>query len=181
MQASVNCLSTCTMFKAILGLGLASAASMGALISGAATAEAKPAVMSETIRVSEVKAAQNAWCDALINISKTHAEGGLAKSKHLAGDVIDAAYGYQFGPVAFKPTEHEVLGASVCFVETCRRSVLHPAISPLAAGRILPIQDVTGASPDSDTEFLRSRDDVLFAPHEILFISGELRPLFPQA
>ena len=60
--------------------------------------------MSETIRVSEVKAAQDAWCDALINISKTHAEGGLAKSKPLAGDVIDAAYGYQFGPVAFKPT-----------------------------------------------------------------------------
>ena len=104
MQASGNYLSTCTMFKAILGLGLASAASMGALISGAATAEAKPAVMSETIRVSEVKAAQDAWCDALINISKTHAEGGLAKSKPLAGDVIDAAYGYQFGPVAFKPT-----------------------------------------------------------------------------
>ena len=79
------------MFKGILGLGLASAGSMGALIMGAATAEAKPAVMSETIRVSEVKAAQDAWCDALINISKTHAEGGLAKSKPLAGDVIDAA------------------------------------------------------------------------------------------
>ena len=47
------------MLKAILGLGLAGAASMGALISGAATAEAKPAVMSETIRVGEVKAAQD--------------------------------------------------------------------------------------------------------------------------
>ena len=63
----------CKVFKGILGLGLASAGSMGALIMGAATAEAKPAVMSETIRVSEVKAAQDAWCDALINISKTHA------------------------------------------------------------------------------------------------------------
>ena len=103
-RASVNWFLTCTMLKVILGLGLAGAASMGALISGAATAEASPAVMKETIRVSEVKAAQNAWCDALLNISKTHAEGGLAKSKPLAGDVIDAAYGYQFGPVAFKPT-----------------------------------------------------------------------------
>ena len=85
------------------------------------------------------------------------------------------------GPVAFKPTEHEVLGASVCFMETYRRSVLRPAILPLSAGRILPVQDATGASPDSDTEFLRSRDGVLFAPHEILFISGELQPLSSQA
>ena len=85
------------------------------------------------------------------------------------------------GPVAFKPTEHEVLGASVCFMETYRRSVLRPAILPLSAGRILPVQDATGASPDSDTEFLRSRADVLFAPHEILFTSGELRPLYAQA
>ena len=84
------------------------------------------------------------------------------------------------GPVAFKPTEHEVLGASVCFMETYRRSVLRLAILPLSAGRILPVQDATGASPDSDTEFLRSRDGVLFVPHEILFISGEFRPLSSQ-
>ena len=92
------------MLKAILGLGLAGAASMGALISGAATAEAKPAVMSETIRVGEVKAAQDTWCGALVAISTAHAEGGLAKSKPLSSDIIDAAYAYQFGPVAFKPT-----------------------------------------------------------------------------
>ena len=60
--------------------------------------------MSETNRVSDVKAAQDAWCEALITISKTHDEGGLAQSKPLAGEIIDAAYGYQFGPVAFKPT-----------------------------------------------------------------------------
>ena len=85
------------------------------------------------------------------------------------------------GPVAFKPTEHEVLGASVCFIETYRRSVLRPAILPLSAGGILPVQDATGASPDSDTKFLRSRDGVLLSPQEILFISGELRPLSSQA
>ena len=50
--------------------------------------------MSETIRVSDVKAAQDAWCEALITISKNHDEGGLAKSKPLAGEIIDAAYGY---------------------------------------------------------------------------------------
>ena len=103
-QANVESLSNCTMFKAILGLGLAGAASMGALISLAATAEAKPAVMSEIIRVGEVKAAQDTWCGALVAISTAHAEGGLAKSKPLSSDIIDAAYAYQFGPVAFKPT-----------------------------------------------------------------------------
>ena len=92
------------MFRSILRLGLASAVSLTPLLTWSATAEAKPAVMSETISVGDVKAAQDAWCNALITISSTHAEGGLAKSKPLAGDVIDAAYGYQFGPVAFKPT-----------------------------------------------------------------------------
>jgi hypothetical protein len=60
--------------------------------------------MTETISVSEVKRAQEAWCDALVSISKAHEQGGFSKSQPLAGDVIDAAYGYQFGPVAFKPT-----------------------------------------------------------------------------
>jgi len=85
------------------------------------------------------------------------------------------------GPVAFKAAEHEVLSASIRFVETYRRPVLNPAISVLSEGRILPIQDATGASPDSDTEFLRSRTGILFAPYEVLFISGEIRPLFPRA
>ena len=92
------------MFKSILRLGVASTAALIPLITGAIAADAKPSVMSETIRVNEVKAAQDTWCEALITISKTHAEAGLAESKPLAGDVIDAAYGYQFGPVAFKPT-----------------------------------------------------------------------------
>ncbi len=92
------------MFQSILRLGLASAACLAPLIACAGAADAKPSVMSETIRVSDVKAAQEAWCEALITISKTHDEGGLAQSKPLAGEVIDAAYGYQFGPVAFKPT-----------------------------------------------------------------------------
>ena len=46
------------MFQLILRLGVAGTASLVPLISGAAV-DAKPAVMSETIRVSEVKAAQD--------------------------------------------------------------------------------------------------------------------------
>ena len=58
----------------------------------------------ETIKLCEVEAAQEAWCDALVAISRAHAKGGLDQSKPLAGQVIDGAYGYQYGPVAFKPT-----------------------------------------------------------------------------
>lgn len=58
----------------------------------------------ETIKLGEVEAAQEAWCDALVAISRAHAKGGLDQSKPLAGQVIDGAYGYQYGPVAFKPT-----------------------------------------------------------------------------
>ena len=60
--------------------------------------------MVETIKLGEVEAAQEAWCDALVAISRAHAKGGLDQSKPHAGQAIDGAYGYQYGPVAFKPT-----------------------------------------------------------------------------
>ena len=92
------------MFKSLLSLGLASTAFLSFMSTGGIAANAQPAVMTETISVSEVKRAQEAWCDALVSISKAHEQGGFSKSQPLAGDVIDAAYGYQFGPLAFKPT-----------------------------------------------------------------------------
>ena len=92
------------MFKSLLSLSLASTAFLSFMSTGGIAANAQPAVMTETISVSEVKRAQEAWCDALVSISKAHEQGGFSKSQPLAGDVIDAAYGYQFGPVAFKPT-----------------------------------------------------------------------------
>jgi hypothetical protein len=36
--------------------------------------------------------------------STTYDTQGIKAAKALAGNVIDAAYGYQFGPVLFKPT-----------------------------------------------------------------------------
>ena len=91
------------MLKPIM-FAVATAGSLATLVSGAIAANAKPAVMADNITVTEVKAAQNGWCDALLAISKAHNDGGISKSKPLAGEIIDAAYGYQFGPVAFKPT-----------------------------------------------------------------------------
>jgi len=46
--------------------------------------------------------AQKAWAEALLKISKTHAEGG--DYKKVASDVIDGGYNYQNGIVLFKPT-----------------------------------------------------------------------------
>ena len=65
---------------------------------------AKPQIMQETITVGDVKAAQDGWCNAVTALSKTYAESGFEASKLLASEVVDSAYGYQFGPVSFKPT-----------------------------------------------------------------------------
>lgn len=64
----------------------------------------KRSVVNRTISESEVLAAQKAWGEALVAISTTYETKGIQASKALAGKVIDAAYGYQFGPVLFKPT-----------------------------------------------------------------------------
>jgi hypothetical protein len=74
----------------------------------AATATAAQAVtatvVDPTITQAEVEAAQVAWGEALVQISNDYAEGGIDKARVTAEAVIDAAYGYQMGPVLFKPT-----------------------------------------------------------------------------
>ena len=65
---------------------------------------AKPQIMQETITVGDIKAAQDGWCNAVTALSKTYADSGFEASKRLASEVVDSAYGYQFGPVSFKPT-----------------------------------------------------------------------------
>lgn len=90
----------------------------GVLVAGAAFAEPAPkhtrdaytvANITATpsaapITVAEVEAAQRAWGAALVAISTEHETNGHAASTRLAGEVLDAAYGYSLGPVAFKPT-----------------------------------------------------------------------------
>lgn len=66
-------------------------------------AHATPAV-STNITAQEVKAAQEAWGKALVQISKDYEAGGLEKARATASAVLDAAYGYNLGPVLFKPT-----------------------------------------------------------------------------
>ena len=56
------------------------------------------------IKRKEVLAAQDAWTQALVDISQTYKDEGFDAAEDLAGAVIDAAYGYESGAVAFKPT-----------------------------------------------------------------------------
>ncbi|MBO9560436.1 MAG: hypothetical protein J7515_17850 [Caulobacter sp.] len=63
-----------------------------------------PAAPDTTITKEEVAAAEKAWGKALVDISLAYDTGGLPKAKPLASSVIDTAYGYNLGPVLFKPT-----------------------------------------------------------------------------
>lgn len=51
---------------------------------------------------AEVNAAQQAWCDGLVQIGKVYKEGGDYKS--VAAKIIDDLYDYKEGKVFFKPT-----------------------------------------------------------------------------
>jgi hypothetical protein len=64
--------------------------------------EATAAKSPITITEDEVNAAQQAWCDALVQIGKIHSEGGDAKA--YAEKVLTEAYDYDNGKVFFKPT-----------------------------------------------------------------------------
>lgn len=59
---------------------------------------------NSSISQAELKAAQDAWGQALIQISKDYETGGLVKAKSTAKAVLDQAYAYKTTPVLFKPT-----------------------------------------------------------------------------
>lgn len=79
-------------------------AALGLLAAAATTTHAQTVVVKRAISETEVQAAQQAWCKALVDISATHASSGQPAAKALAEKVIDSAYGYQMGAVLFKPT-----------------------------------------------------------------------------
>jgi hypothetical protein len=67
-------------------------------------ADGKVQVLNTNITLEEVEKAQQGWGAALIAISKTYKEKGLKEATSLASATLDAAYGYNLGPVLFKPT-----------------------------------------------------------------------------
>jgi hypothetical protein len=82
--------------KKLILLGLAAALASGVVL-------AAP-VHNNNVTEDEVRAAQEAWGAALIQISQDYAEGGLEKATATATVVLEQAYGYGHGPVLFKPT-----------------------------------------------------------------------------
>lgn len=83
---------------------LSSAGALALCFLPAATMAAEVGVMDTNITLADVEKAQTAWGAALIQISKDFKEGGAEKAKATANAVLDAAYGYNMGPVLFKPT-----------------------------------------------------------------------------
>ena len=61
-------------------------------------------VTNTNITAEEVEAAQKAWGEALIKISKDYKKDGLKGATKTAEAVLDKAYGYNLGAVLFKPT-----------------------------------------------------------------------------
>ena len=93
-------------FKSTLRRNLLIGASI-ALTSVTATqtmAQTTARVYNGNITEAEVLAAQKAWGNALIQISDEYTKSGFEKARATAATIIDAAYGYNMGPVLFKPT-----------------------------------------------------------------------------
>lgn len=56
------------------------------------------------ITQEEVLAAQQAWGRALVAIATAYDNSGIAEARRVAEHALDTAYGYDMGPVLFKPT-----------------------------------------------------------------------------
>lgn len=89
-------------------LNYATAVALTLLSSSPALAQRSTAfgqtVLNSNVTETEVQAAQEAWGKALIQISRDFDSGGIQKATQTANAVLDAAYGYNMGPVLFKPT-----------------------------------------------------------------------------
>lgn len=71
---------------------------------GVAMADNLPMRMNSNITEQQVLSIQQAWCNGLLAISNAYAAGGFAAAETTASKILDQAYAYQYGPVAFKPT-----------------------------------------------------------------------------
>ena len=93
-----------SFFRSSLPIGLlvATTACSSATTPSPTSPSGSPSELARPVERSEVEGAQRAWCDALIAIGKEGASGGDAKAK--ASEVLSSAYGYDDGPVLFKPT-----------------------------------------------------------------------------
>ena len=85
---------------------IAAAAVLGASALAPLPASSDPVVQvfNAMVTEDEVMKAQRGWCAAVLAISNAYQTGGYGAAKAKASAVIDAAYGFDYGPIAFKPT-----------------------------------------------------------------------------
>lgn len=95
---------TLTALAALLAAGSAFAQPVASSKDAYAVSTIAAAPAAAPITVAEVEAAQRAWGEALVAIATEYDRNGKAAATRLAGQVLDTAYGYNLGPVAFKPT-----------------------------------------------------------------------------
>lgn len=57
-----------------------------------------------SITEADLEQARQAWGAGLIAISKAYEDDGIDAARAVAQEILDAAYGYNMGPVLFKPT-----------------------------------------------------------------------------
>ncbi len=83
---------------------IACAVALAAVAASPAAGLAQP--ITPRVSEAEVIAATEAWGKGLVSISVAYDgnENNFEKAKAVASDFIDKAYGYQLGPVLFKPT-----------------------------------------------------------------------------
>jgi hypothetical protein len=90
--------------RQLVGGGLLTALLFSSPLTARAFEVGTPLRMDSNITEAQVLQAQQGWCKGLLAISEAYASGGFAKAKATANQVLDQAYAYQYGPVAFKPT-----------------------------------------------------------------------------
>ena len=57
-----------------------------------------------TITETDLATARTAWGNGLIAISVAFDESGIDGARAIAGGLLDTLYGFEFGPILFKPT-----------------------------------------------------------------------------
>ncbi|MEC8310855.1 MAG: phosphoribosyl-AMP cyclohydrolase [Pseudomonadota bacterium] len=57
-----------------------------------------------TINETELAEARNAWGEGLVAISKAYDDKGIEGARNVASGLLDSLYGFEFGPILFKPT-----------------------------------------------------------------------------
>ncbi len=100
--------------------GLAMVTAQPTMAQQQATTASTATAVYAPITIAEVEAAQKAWGAALVAISTEYDSNGKAAATRLAERVLDTAYGYNMGPVLFKPT----LAAAPTTFRTTREGAL---------------------------------------------------------